>query len=263
MLTAILKGKRRGTGVDERALAHDVEAYEDTLTATLFERLLYLPDDVVIAVLSDPSFWPGEGFQPSGPVEDVWFWPCWPAPDGRPDRERIEPDVVIDFPGHRLVIEAKRFDLADQQLPEQLALEWLAAQGERKVWLLTVGGLADSRKTTFAAKRAEMVDQLAALGCEAPSEVRLGHASWADLFQTIGARAGDRPEARRVVADLEAGLAMHRVRTQRAGWLADLAICAARPITATPVDFQPMSLARTLARLGGIATSPSVFSPGK
>lgn len=239
-----------------------MEGYEDTLTSTLFERLLYLPDEVVHAVLFAPTFWPADEIPSAAPIAEVAFWPNWPAPVGSPDRQRVEPDVVIDFPSHRLVVEAKRSDLADQQGAGQLALEWRAAQDGRPVWLLTVGGLVDTRRSTFEGKRAQVLAHLN-LAQEQARDFHFGHASWTGLFQAIDAQAGDRPQARRLIADLEAGLALHRVRTRDAGWLVDLVNNPARGIATSPHAFAPAPFERRVGPMGRIATPPSAFRPGK
>jgi hypothetical protein len=44
VLNAILSGKKRGSGLEGDALEGTFVGAEDTLTATVFERLSYLPD---------------------------------------------------------------------------------------------------------------------------------------------------------------------------------------------------------------------------
>src|SRR4051795_6676708 len=59
MLNAILHGKKLGTGLERIRLSENFSGTEDTLTSTVFERLLYLLDEILIAIIFDPSIWTG------------------------------------------------------------------------------------------------------------------------------------------------------------------------------------------------------------
>jgi hypothetical protein len=57
MLNAILHGKKYGTGLEGIQISQGFGRAEDLLTSTVFERLLYLPDASVIAILFNPTAW--------------------------------------------------------------------------------------------------------------------------------------------------------------------------------------------------------------
>lgn len=116
MLNAIRDGKKRGTGIEGENLAAGFDGAEDTLTATVFERLFYLPDQVIAEVLLGLFGWSGQ----TAAIEDCLFWPRWERPDSAGFKE---PDVVVVWrdPSLILVIEAKRYDFVEQQSPVQLS----------------------------------------------------------------------------------------------------------------------------------------------
>ncbi|MHA6232974.1 F-box domain-containing protein [Pseudomonas fluorescens group sp. PF-69] len=143
MLNAVISGKKRGTGLEgTRLILGQAEGAEDVITASVFERLAYLPDDLFSATLTkllDGAF---------GAIEDIDFWPSWCQPDGR----RIEPDVVISDGQQSLLVKAKRHDYSRQQYAGQLAAELQAGWGDGKLTenciLLTLGGLTDLSHST-------------------------------------------------------------------------------------------------------------------
>ena len=54
MLNAVLAGKKRGTGLHSQQMAlESAEGAEDVLTASVFERLSYLSEDLLSLVLGD------------------------------------------------------------------------------------------------------------------------------------------------------------------------------------------------------------------
>ncbi|CAO3305613.1 hypothetical protein METHP14_10354 [Pseudomonas sp. P14-2025] len=62
MLAAILNGKRRGSGIEgKHSHLGDATGAEDILTATIFERLIYLPESVRDSFFAQPQstalFW--------------------------------------------------------------------------------------------------------------------------------------------------------------------------------------------------------------
>ena len=264
MLRAHLHRKLRRTGETE----DDVRCLEDTATATLFERLSYLPDDTLIRILFDPALWPGLTMEtlPTA-VRSVSFWPSWNR-DGD-DHNRLEPDLVITFDNRVLVIEAKRFDWKQMQKPDQLAREWHAAHEQyprMPVWLLAVSGLRDDRRATLDACRRAVRDVLAAVPVSNRSnELRLGYTPWYRLFATIERTLDDRPHFRRLLTDLRDGLADHGVTLARPVWLDELIstpLAGLRPLAAEPTAFphwrRPL---HPITGFGRIAAHPSTFLP--
>lgn len=124
MLNAVIAGKKRGTGLEgQRLKLGQAEGAEDVITATVFERLSYLPGELFSATLAELI---GEPF---GPLEEISFWPSWYLGDGR----RVEPDVLLRDGQHSLLVEAKRHDHANQQNVGQLAAELLAGWRENQL----------------------------------------------------------------------------------------------------------------------------------
>lgn len=230
MLAAVLNGKRRGTGLAGKQMEMgDMSGAEDVLTATVFERLAYLPDDIFAKFLDELL-----GLDESvGTLEEaVDFWPPWSL-DGR----RIEPDVVIKGSMRTLLVEAKRSDNAHQQYAAQLAGELLAGWEEDKLGnfpvLLTIGGLSNYSEVTACNLREE-IDARLGTGAR---EYELVCRSWDQLFQAlqIATVNFDNKNARgiyRLVDDIANTYEWHGLRTHPPRWLNDL-----KPVGITATNF--------------------------
>ncbi|MGZ5027774.1 MAG: hypothetical protein ACXWE9_09915 [Methylobacter sp.] len=177
MLAAILNGKRRGTGLAGKNLTlGKTEGAEDVLTATVFERIAYLPDLVFNSFLSTLL----DIDQTIGSLEEIIFWPSWSL-YGR----RIEPDVVLRGSERTLLVEAKRDDDGLQQDPEQLARELDAGLeedmlGENPI-ILTVGGMLDYSESTSCV----LYDQVKAKLSPGFPDFKLFCRSWYQVFQAL------------------------------------------------------------------------------
>lgn len=102
MLAAVLNGKRRGTGFAGKQLAlGELGGAEDVLTATVFERLAYLPESVLEAFFYELLALD----EPVGAIDDMQFWPSFSL-----EGQRVEPDVVLYGAERTLLVEAKRND---------------------------------------------------------------------------------------------------------------------------------------------------------
>lgn len=124
-------------GLRQRKLNFHLDR-EDAITSTIGSRLAYLPEDVWLSLLQ--AFF-GENLA-AGPLESVSFWPQWRLPDSR----RVEPDIVYEFHGLRLIVEAKRDDAwqtTDQWHREKRAAEHSLPDG-KLIRLLALGGESDS-----------------------------------------------------------------------------------------------------------------------
>ena len=237
MLHAFLSGKKRGTGAEGESLSATFSGAEDTLTASVFERLMYFPDQVVCNILFDAQVWQ-TSFEGPRQIISARFWPRWKnlIKDGKK-----EPDLVIEFDDRVLVIEAKRYDFNDQQRPDQLGLEWLAgigaygASSRKSLWLLGVGGLPDSRAETVDRKRECIRDYVkreyakreyvkAALYEAKADEVRFSAIPWFKLVQIIERQLGCAPASHtaRLLEDIRAAMLVHGVGVAPPQWLADL-----------------------------------------
>ena len=142
MFKAVKSGKIRfGEGLEQLQCANIFKLNEDFLTAAVFSRLLYLPSDVISALLLPPEL-----DLTLGEVKESNFWPSWTVRSRNAVATRVEPDVYIQFENVDLIVEAKIND-DPCQTPEQWAQEWAAwHQGEysnrkKQVYLLAIGGL--------------------------------------------------------------------------------------------------------------------------
>ena len=116
MLKAILNGKagRINIGGDRDQSWHEVfRLREDLLTAAFFSRIRYLSvngERNVLSLLMPPNL----KIHP-GAIEDILFWPKL---TGIPDRNFVEPDVLIRCENALLLIEVKP-PFGGQQIQEQ------------------------------------------------------------------------------------------------------------------------------------------------
>ncbi len=104
MLTAILHGKAGRVEIDGHQLSWRAlfRKREDLLTSVLFGRMPYLSDCVHDAFLR--ALLGNEYAGDIGPLSDIQFWPRLSESE---DRRYVEPDVLIEYPHHRLLIEVK------------------------------------------------------------------------------------------------------------------------------------------------------------
>ncbi|MDH0645823.1 F-box domain-containing protein [Pseudomonas sp. GD03858] len=230
MLNAIMAGKKRGTGLQGEAFSpEEAEGAEDVITATVFERLAYLPDEQFCAVMHDLL---GESF---GPLQEIQYWPSWKSRDNT----KVEPDLVLHDGRRTVVVEAKRHDHRDQQSPAQLAREllagWHGEQLEDGCILLALGGL--SYPIDSARLRLEDALQRALAGQKA-SPYRLVCQSWQGLFQILQQhiRPDGPTSCQRLFDDIASCYAWHDLRTHDRRWLKDL---RDRPLAGHPDVFAP------------------------
>ncbi|ESQ99139.1 hypothetical protein F753_12010 [Stutzerimonas chloritidismutans AW-1] len=216
MLNAVLAGKKRGTGLHSQQMAlEEAEGAEDVLTASVFERLSYLPENLLSLVLSDLL---GEPF---GPLQRIDYWPSWYLPDGT----RVEPDVLLQGNSSTVLVEAKRHDNARQQLATQLANELLSGWQQNVLSdpciLLTLGGLNDYGE---AGRQRLLSEVLPFLPDGSASRFKLVCASWQQLYQALETHLppDSPPGCLRLLDDIAKCYAWHGLRTHPMRWLADL-----------------------------------------
>ena len=217
MLSAVLAKKMRGTGL---GIAHqsldDAEGAEDVLTASVFERLSYLPDESFCAVMLTML---GEPF---GPLRDIEYWPSWYLDDGT----RVEPDILLRDGRRSLVVEAKRYDNVHQQNPRQLANELLSGWREGLLnddcLLLALGGLKDLRAATCTGLHTAVVD---AMPVSSRRPFTLICSSWQQLYRALETHIPPNAPVghRRLLDDLARCYAWHGLRTHPMRWLDGLA----------------------------------------
>ncbi len=114
MLQALLHGKLTAPGTDEEGaetgLGVDVGGREDPLTASVFERLSYLPLPLTWALMAravvprTEHAWPAD----APAAEPTWsFWPSLRPGVGGHNKVRVEPDVVLRCGALVILFEAK------------------------------------------------------------------------------------------------------------------------------------------------------------
>lgn len=216
MLNAIISSKKRGSGLENQNQALALaEGAEDVLTASVFERLAYLPDTLLSAVMTQ---FVG---QPFGPLQQIEFWPSWPLEN----RTRVEPDVLLCDAQLQIVIEAKRHDHLRQQDPQQLANELLAGwQGnllQDNCILLALGGLDNP---SDHASRRLLGEVLQFLPEDSARRFKLVCRTWQQLYQSLEShiRPDSPPGCQRLLDDIAKCYAWHGLRTHPMRWLSDL-----------------------------------------
>jgi hypothetical protein len=119
------------------------KANEDALTSAIFERLMYLPQELLQHIFTTALFDSIDGLN-LNQIESIEFWPNWSAENVK-DKTRVEPDVFIRTTTQDILIEAKRYD-AKQQNPDQWENEIQAyyneyTEDEKPLVFIALGGL--------------------------------------------------------------------------------------------------------------------------
>ena len=172
MLQAILKGNTPNPAI------------EDTLTSSVFGRLIYLKTDLIWSILSN-AFLSDVSLQHSQiDYENTEFWPRWLLES---ENMTVIPDLLLRFDKFDLIIEAKRWD-SYMQDPHQLAREWLSYHDQQfikqQVYLLAVGGLGNAPKDTISVLQNEINQIIKDKQIEIKLPLLIG-TSWRKLHETI------------------------------------------------------------------------------
>jgi hypothetical protein len=85
---------------------------EDSLTSSIFERLMYLPQELVHYILEKALYDTIPNFD-FHQFESIEFWPRWNS-ENTTNSKSVEPDIFIRTTEHDLIIEAKRYDSKQQ-----------------------------------------------------------------------------------------------------------------------------------------------------
>jgi hypothetical protein len=85
---------------------------EDSLTSSIFERLMYLPQELTRHILETALFdaVPGLDFYK---LQSITYWPYWKS-ENTTNSRNVEPDIFIRTETHDIIIEAKRYDSKQQ-----------------------------------------------------------------------------------------------------------------------------------------------------
>lgn len=123
------------------------KANEDSLTASIFERLRYLPKELFHYILQHALFDEIPELDITK-MESIEYWPNWES-ENTSNKKRVEPDIFIRTLTHDLIIEAKRYD-TNQQNPKQWEREIQAYYDEYKydskpLLFIALGGINDEK----------------------------------------------------------------------------------------------------------------------
>ena len=120
---------------------------EDSLTSSVFERLLYLPKELMhhILVKSIYQAIPDiDLFQ----YKSLEFWPSWDATETS-NSKRVEPDIFIRTANNDIIIEAKRHDRNQQwetQWKNQIrAYKNEYSEDQKELIYIALGGLHSTK----------------------------------------------------------------------------------------------------------------------
>lgn len=119
------------------------KANEDALTSSIFERLMYLPQELLHHIFATALFDDIENLE-LHQIESITFWPNWSA-EYTLNASRVEPDVFIRTAKQDIIIEAKRYDV-NQQYVDQWEKEIQAYYNEyahesKPLLFIALGGL--------------------------------------------------------------------------------------------------------------------------
>lgn len=116
---------------------------EDSLTSAIFERMIYLPSEVIHYILENSLFdtIPNLDFHQ---LQSIEFWPRWDS-TGTSNSNSVEPDLFIRTINYDIIIEAKRYDVK-QQSKSQWYNEILSYYNEyeddaKNLLLIALGGI--------------------------------------------------------------------------------------------------------------------------
>lgn len=203
------------------------ERLEDALTATVFERLSYLPPALAVTLLAEAA--PGLGGPcpwPQGDVAfDAHFWPWLEAPADVTGRTNVEPDVVIWLGSCWLLVEAKHHGAQDarQWVREVRALQHaldrphktLGPRGVKRapILFLAVGGTnpagdtqrLEAYRTTLSQRSDEPVPPVARL-------------RWRSLGKAVRRHAPDHPAHHKVLVDISEAVRVFSYAKSRDIW---------------------------------------------
>lgn len=204
---------------EKRPASEESPNCEDSLTATVFDGLKYLPAEMFWQILK-ASLYKDKLPEECGEIEMVSFWDKWSA-KGENDVSNInfvEPDVFIRFKEIDVIIEAKRYN-EKQQTEQQMMNEINAyhnnfSKEDKALYFVQCGGLHNKN------------DERNYL-CQ-DSEIPICKTDWTRILDTIIAEKKsleylNSPETNahiRILDDIIKGMELHHYYKLR--WLSEL-----------------------------------------
>jgi hypothetical protein len=233
MLNAILKGKKRGLECDDieidEPLFNKFSGSEDLLTASVFERLLYLSDKTLSKIILgfSSTFQTKKNCDNFIRIETYQFWPSWYLSDIY-GGSRVEPDCFIRSDKYDFIIEAKRWDNSSLQYYEQWAKE-LSSYREKyfsdakSVCLLTIGGFNNSDLNDIQKLKDKCCESIMFKKYKICSEdFHLIALTWGGLWRQIDSLKNIQDHEKRIIDDIKHALTIHNIRVIDPVWLNSL-----------------------------------------
>lgn len=195
MLKALESSKLRGlviAGIKDMGERHRL--LEDLLSAAVFGRISYLPDEAIGRLLGRLLGAKSELIT----LKTFEFWPRYPLiGDGR----EVEPDVVIEFEEGVVIIEAKRDDGHDMHSISQLSMQIEAVKAalesdgnsDKPIFLIALGGHREARPSQLSGD----------------SWARI---TWARLYEEVMELEVQGDHFKRVKSDISKAFKLHGVR---------------------------------------------------
>jgi hypothetical protein len=231
VLKALIRGKTRwqlDSGETQMPASTGYGLNEDSLTATVFGRLAYLPASIWWQVFKKAAHSFSVLPDDVGELEDIQFWPWWKV---RPEavthfgQSHVQPDVYLRFSQLSVLVEAKRYDGAEMQYGKQLAAEYVAWSGsdendrDAPCIVLAIGG----HKTVDGRLYHEMQKNLSRLDSDLRPPI-LASVEWTGILTELLRLQESRTHpdycSDRIVDDLVAALEFYHVYPRF--WLIDL-----------------------------------------
>jgi hypothetical protein len=120
----------------------NLQICEDSLTASVFDGLKYLPTEIFYSILKN-AMYQDKFPKNSGELINIIFWDKWDAKDTS-NSKFVEPDLLLQFDDFDIIIEAKRFDNFQQskeQMEKEIKAYYNVFDGEKELFFVQLGGL--------------------------------------------------------------------------------------------------------------------------
>lgn len=156
MLKVLIHNKGNKTDESSDKLRITFGTNEDSLTASVFQLLAYLPDEKLWQIIQQ-TLKNDNLPETVGKLENIEFWSKWDA-TGTTNARFVEPDVFLVFEQLTIIIEAKRYD-KNQQSRSQWKNELIAYENEylddnTNVILWALGGIHDLEPEPITTEKA-------------------------------------------------------------------------------------------------------------
>lgn len=245
MLTAILHGKAGQVDIDDQVLSWRelFRKREDLLTSVFFGRLHYLSEHAQTRAL---ALLLGKPLSESlGALQNIEFWPRL---KGLNDRQYVEPDVVLHFDEHLVLVEVKppfgKGQHKSQWFIEVQALE-LQNDERKSIIFLALGRNVPAWKS----EAADLEGEFSAIGLRVVAqEWQVLKDGLNELSETLDARDN------RVVADWMEAFSLYGLRDRPKPFATLLPLCMSDGVDAALSVLRDIPLSAQWSPLVSLAT---------